>query len=92
MKDKVSGMLGLAERAGKLISGETKVLDAIRSGKAELVILATDASDNTKKMFHDKCSSYGIPYYEHGVKSDFGHTDMAVSDKNFSEAIRRLLG
>ena len=92
MNDRIKGMLGLAKRAGKLICGETKVLDAIRSGTAQIVIVTADASDNTKKLFHDKCQYYSVPLYEYGTKCDFGYSGMALSDKNFSEAVRRLLG
>jgi len=56
-------MLGLAKKAGKLITGEDGCLAAIRGGKAKLVLVATDASDNTKKRFADKTSFYGVPMY-----------------------------
>ena len=88
MEDKAYRMLGLARRAGKLICGEEMVLDSIRSRKAGIVIVATDASDNTKKMFRDKCSYYHIPIYEYALKADFGHASMAISDKNFAESIK----
>lgn len=53
--------LGLAMRAGKLVTGDEIVLKAIRSGEAKLVILAGDASANTQKKFRDKCGTYKIP-------------------------------
>lgn len=90
-RNKLINMLGLAKRAGKLSGGETAVLEAIRSGKAELVLIATDASDNTKKMFNDKCTYYGVPVYECISKNDFGHASLVISDRNFSDAIRKLL-
>lgn len=43
--------LGMAMRAGKLVTGDDTVLKSIRQGKAHLVIVAGDASDNTKKNF-----------------------------------------
>lgn len=49
MDKKVLQMLGLCQRAGKLSSGETGCLAAVRDGSAELIIVADDASDNTKK-------------------------------------------
>lgn len=54
-------LLGLAMRAGKVLSGDELVLKAIRSQEATLVVLAGDASDNTQKKFRDKCGSYSIP-------------------------------
>lgn len=47
-------LLGLAARARKTISGEELVVKEIRSGKAKLVFLASDASANTSKKIQDK--------------------------------------
>jgi len=41
--------LGLAMRAGKLVTGDEAVMKAVRSGEAKLVVLARDASENTGK-------------------------------------------
>lgn len=60
MNPKFYQMLGLAMRAGKVISGEEPVLAAIRSGQAKLVIVADDGSENTKKKIKDKSNYYGI--------------------------------
>ena len=40
-------MLGLAQRAGKVASGEFSTEKAVKSKKAFLVVVASDASDNT---------------------------------------------
>ena len=54
-------MLGLAQRAGKLISGEELVIKAVQSGQARLVFLANDAgSSNVTKKTTDKCNYYNI--------------------------------
>jgi len=90
-RDKIAGMLGLAERAGKLVSGESKTLEAVRSGKALICIVAADASDNTRKLFHDKCGFNNVPVFEYGTKISLGHASMAVCDENFAKGINRLL-
>ena len=91
MNDRVISMLSLAKKAGKLICGEEMVLDFIRSGKRGIVIITSDASDNTKKKFHDKCRYYHVPVYEYGTRTDLGHVLMAVNDKSFAENIKKLL-
>ena len=58
MNDKVISLLGLAERAGKIASGEFAAEKAVKTGKARLIIVAEDASDNTKKKFSDMCKYY----------------------------------
>ena len=54
--DKIVSMIGLAKRAGKLVSGEFSTEQAVKKGLVRLVIVAGDASDNTKKLFSDKFS------------------------------------
>ena len=55
---KIFSMFGLAARAGKIASGEFQTETAVKSQTAYLVVVAEDASDNTKKLFHDKCSPF----------------------------------
>ena len=89
--DKVLGMIGLAVRAGKMISGEENIINAVRSGKAHMVLLASDASGNTKKMYSDKCRYYTVRIFEYGTKEVLNHAALACCDKNFSDAIEKLL-
>ena len=57
-RNKVLGLLGLAEKAGKVRSGEFSTEKAVKSGKAGLVIVSEESSDNTKKMFRNMCTYY----------------------------------
>lgn len=61
--DKMWNLIGLAMRARKVISGDG-LLDAVRNKKVSLVLLASDASENTKKRYSDKCKFYGIDLIE----------------------------
>lgn len=97
-KDKVFGLLGLAAKAGKVQSGEFSTEKSVKSGKAFLVIVSEDASENTKKMFRNMCLFYEIPYYEFGGKEELGHAlgkeiraSLAVLDEGFSKAAEKLL-
>ena len=96
--EKIYSLLGLCMRAGKLKSGEFSVLDAIRSHKAELVLVSEDASDNTKKQFSDKCSFYEVPIVFFGDKEKLGHvigkdvrTSLAITDKGFAQSLSKNL-
>ncbi|MBO6215288.1 MAG: ribosomal L7Ae/L30e/S12e/Gadd45 family protein, partial [Lachnospiraceae bacterium] len=51
--DKVLSMIGLCMKAGKLKSGEFAVEETVKNGQARLVIVASDASENTKKSYAD---------------------------------------
>ena len=98
MTDKALSMIGLATKAGKIASGEFAVESAVRKGKACLVIIASDASDNTKKLFDQKCNYYGIPYYEYGTKDELGkysgnemRTSIAILDEGFGNQIIKYM-
>lgn len=91
-------MLGLATRAGKVVSGEFAVEKSVKSGAAYLVLVAEDSSDNTKKMFTDMCSFYEVPFAVYGTKEGLGHAigkeyraSLAVQDEGFVKTIQKHL-
>ncbi|GKU78670.1 ribosomal L7Ae/L30e/S12e/Gadd45 family protein [Paenibacillus sp. L3-i20] len=96
--NKTLSQLGMAMRAGKLITGDEIVLKAVRAKKVYLVIIANDASDNTKKKFRDKCSTYGIQLAEAFDREQLGkaigkseRVVLAVTDMHFGKMIRSNL-
>ena len=96
--DKVLSYLGLAMRGRNLVSGEFQTEDAVKSGKAILVIVAEDASENTKKLFRDKCSYYEVPVYSYGTKQSLGRaigkdqrSSLAVTDAGLAQAIEKVM-
>ena len=60
-RNKVLSLLGLATRAGKIKSGSFLTEQAVKAGKAYLVLIAGDASENTKKKLSNMCSFYEVP-------------------------------
>lgn len=72
MQDKIYMFLGLARKANALIIGEESVEKAIRNKKVKLVIIASDASSNTKKKMIDKCNYYNVVYRVFGQKELIG--------------------
>ena len=72
--DRILSMIGMATKAGKTVSGEFATEKAVKTGKAFLVIVSDAASDNTKKMFRNMCTYYGVPMYTYGSKEDLGHS------------------
>ena len=91
---KVLGSLGLAMKAGDVVSGEFMTEKSIREGIARLVIVAKDASGNTKKKFADSCHFYHVPYVEFGDKEMLGkaiRASVAVTNSGFAKAIGKNL-
>lgn len=95
---KILSMFGLAARAGRIASGEFQTETAVKSGTAYLVIVAGDASENTKKLFHDKCSFYKVPVATLGTKEELGHSigkefraSLAILDEGFANAVMKKI-
>ena len=85
-------------RGRNLVSGEFQTLEAIRKGSAMLVIIAEDASDNTRKLFSDKCSYYQVPIVYFGTKESLGgaigkdlRSSLGVCEAGLADAIVKQL-
>ena len=91
-------MISLATKAGKTVSGEFCTEKEVKSGKAALVIVAGDASDNTKKKFRNMCEFYEVPIYFYKDKDTLGHAmgkefraSLAILDEGFAKGIQKHL-
>lgn len=96
--NRILQILGLAMRAGKVVSGEEQVLQTVRSGKAQLVFLAKDVAKNTEKRINDKASSYQVPVFRYGTRAELGQAIgkpervvIAVTDAGFVRTIQKLV-
>lgn len=97
-RKKVLNLIGLAEKAGKVVSGEFSTERAVKKGKAFLVIVSEEASENTKKMFTNMCTYYEVPVLYLAEKEELGHSigkamraSLAILDEGFAGAITKLL-
>lgn len=94
--NKLFNQLGLATRAGKLVTGDELVLKTIRSSEAKLVIVAGDASSNTRKKFRDKCATYKVPlmigFDRERLGTSVGRPErvvLALTDQGFADMIAK---
>ena len=95
---KALSLISLATKAGKTASGEFCTEKEIKTGMAVLVIVAEDASENTKKKFQNMCEFYEVPIYFYGDKDTLGHAmgkefraSLAVIDHGFANGIKKHL-
>ena len=95
---KVLSLIGLATKAGKTVSGEFSTEKSVKSGKGFLVLVAEDASENTKKKFRNMCTFYEVPLYFLSDNESLGRArgkefraSLAVQDENFAKAIMKAL-
>ena len=96
---KLLGLLGFAAKARKLVPGADLCRDAVRRGSVILVLLASDASENTKKRITDACKYYetdlgllSLPSAE--LSARIGKSGqiavVGVTDAHFAEGIFSL--
>lgn len=96
-KQKALSMLGLAMRAGKLVTGEEMTVNKIRSQKVKLVLVAEDAGKNTQKKVKDKSTFYQVPFvncfYSTEISQAIGRKRLVVGvlDSGFAKKIQELI-
>lgn len=95
---KILSLLGLATRSRNVVSGEFSTEKSVKDGTAKLVIVAGDASANTKKEFTDMCNFYHVPCAILSSKEELGHcmgkelrASLSVTDEGFANSITKLL-
>lgn len=83
--------VGFAMKAGKIAAGEFAAEKALKSGAAKLVIVDTDASENTKKQWRDACAFRKVPLIEMAEAGraigKSNRMTAACTDGNFSKMI-----
>ncbi|MEG0797577.1 MAG: ribosomal L7Ae/L30e/S12e/Gadd45 family protein [Acidaminococcaceae bacterium] len=86
--------LGLAQKAGKLASGDFAVKSALKGAKAKLLIVAADAAVNSKKDMYYLADISKVKVIECLTREQLGtaigkaqRTAVAVTDNNFANMI-----
>ena len=100
MQDKFLSALGLAKRAGGAVFGTEEVRNAAKHGKAKLIIIASDSSDNTKKEISDTARFYETEYiisrYTMAELSDAAGllrntSSAALTDENLTVLVKNAI-
>ena len=108
---KILSMIGFAARAGKLATGTDRICDEVRrhgcpdDGEGRpwsspgIVVLTSDASENTKKRLMNACSYYRVQLYASSLTCEelaarLGRAATAACatfDRNFADGIRKAI-
>ena len=88
--NKVTNLIQLAYRAGKVAKGDS-LLVSIQKSQAKLVLVSSCGQNRMKKI-QDKCTYYNVPYrvVEPSVLDDVSYKKMsaiAIVDSGFAKAI-----
>lgn len=96
--DKLLSMLGIGRKAGLIVSGEMGCTKSLNEGKSKLLILASDASYNTKNKLEGLCGKKNVNYFEIGLKAELGAaigkgltSAISTNDEAFSKALVKII-
>ena len=96
-KTKLSNSLGMAKKAGRIVTGEELVVKSIQAERARLVFVAYDAAPNLVKRITDKTTYYEIPMLDIFSSAELSHAIgsdrkvIAVQDKGFAKKMESLM-
>ena len=95
---KLKNLLGLAQRARRLVSGNFQVTEAIKSEQAKMLIITTDASERTFKDFEKISAEKNLPLVKVLTGESLGQclgkdfrAVAAILDEGFAKSIEKLL-
>lgn len=66
--------IGIAKRAGKIVTGQDLLLAGIRKSEVKFLFMACDTGKSTKKKFTDKTTFYQVP-----LDTQFTKTELSDS-------------
>ncbi|WIV10901.1 ribosomal L7Ae/L30e/S12e/Gadd45 family protein [Proteiniborus sp. MB09-C3] len=95
---KLLSMLGIGRKAGLIVSGEMGCIQSLKEGKSKLLIIASDASYNTKNKFLSLCDKKNTKYIEVGLKEELGvaigkglTSVISINDEAFAKALFKIV-
>ena len=95
---KAYNLLGLMQRAGKLITGEDLIIKNLKNKKIKLLVIAEDCGVNTKKKLEDKSNFYGVEHIEfsniENISIAIGKDNrvaVGITDSGFIKKVKQLL-
>ena len=99
MREKALSLLGLMRKARAIEPGEANTGSAVRGGKAKLLLLAADASDNARKRaetfaYGRRVVPLALPFTKAELAECLGTGKCAmaaVTDLGFAAALTELL-
>lgn len=96
-KNKFMSLMGICQKAGRLVSGEFACENAVKAKKAKLIVIAEDASENTKKKFGNSAKFYNINLICAGSKDELGkvigrgaRSVVAITDEGFATELVKV--
>lgn len=87
---------GLAQKAGKAVSGDFAVREALKGGKVKLLLIAGDAAEGSKKDLRYLADLAQVPVMEILTRAEIGaamgkaqRASVAITDANFVKMFKK---
>ncbi|MGI6491698.1 MAG: 50S ribosomal protein L7 [Peptococcaceae bacterium] len=87
-------LIGLGQRAGKLVSGSQAVKNYLNRGRIKLLVIANDASPQSVQEINRLADVKAVPVLTYGSKDDLGRLigksprlALAVTDEHIARGI-----
>ena len=95
---KIKNLLGLAQRARLLVSGNFAVNEALKTEQVKLLLVTTDASERTAEEFQKISAEKNLPLIRVLTQESLGQclgkdlrTVAAILDDGFKKSIEKVL-
>ena len=96
--DRHLSFISLAQKAGKVKTGEYLTEKALKEGMAQLVIIASDTSEKATARITRSCQYFGCDVLVYGTKETLGHftghqdkSVICITDEGFASALKKRL-
>ncbi len=93
-QQEAESLLGIAQRAGKVVSGDASLLQSLRRGEGVLLIVATDCGKNNRERYIHLAEREGMRKCSFSTKTRLGaalgkaqRAAVLVTDRGLAEAI-----
>ncbi len=97
MKEEFLNFLGIAVRAGKIVSGTDFTLQGVRDNTVKLVIMASDCSARTIKTIKNKTDFYNVylvdSFTSQELKKSIGKDRkvMGITDTGIARRLKEIM-
>ena len=97
-EQRIMNLLSMAQRARRIVSGAFAVEQALKAGRADLLIMAEDTAEESRKKFLTLADKYKVPYLEALDRDMLGsclgkdyHAAAALTDAGFAAQLKKLM-
>lgn len=97
LEEKLSGLIGLGQRARQVLSGSTALEGGLRRNEVHLLLLATDISADQRDRWISRYRSTGRPWFAHFTKETMGailgkglRSAAGITNPNLARVVSRV--